>query len=107
MYAFYLDERIRCFKDLKHDFVRMQTESNRRSDGAGANCELIFPIRGGVQPADTESCKRVTSGERELVVWDRFRHGNMDALGLLTLGAPRSSGLKRGGPGGQSGEVYG
>lgn len=40
MYALYLDMRIKCFKDLKHNFVRTQAESNRRSDGAGANCEL-------------------------------------------------------------------
>lgn len=39
MYAIYLDTRIKCFKDLKHDFVRTQAESNRRSEGAGANCK--------------------------------------------------------------------
>lgn len=43
MYAMYLDVRIRAFKDLKHDFVRTQAESNRRSDGLGANCELSSP----------------------------------------------------------------
>lgn len=41
MYAMYLDVRIKCFKDLKHDYVRTQTESNRRSDGLGANCESL------------------------------------------------------------------
>jgi hypothetical protein len=39
MYAMYLDVRIKCFGDLKHDFVRTQAESNRRSDGLGANCK--------------------------------------------------------------------
>jgi hypothetical protein len=39
-YAQYLDTRIRVFRDLKHDLVRVQTESNRRSDGLGAGCEL-------------------------------------------------------------------
>lgn len=38
-YAEYIDVRIRTFKDLKHDLVRVQTESNRRSDGLGAGCE--------------------------------------------------------------------
>jgi hypothetical protein len=39
-YGEYLDVRIKAFKDLKHDLVRVQTESNRRSDGLGAGCEL-------------------------------------------------------------------
>lgn len=38
-YAKYLDARIRAWKDLKQDPVRVQTESNRRSDGLGAGCE--------------------------------------------------------------------
>lgn len=38
-YAQYLDTRIRVFRDIKHDLVRVQTESNRRSDGLGAGCE--------------------------------------------------------------------
>lgn len=40
-YGEYIDVRIRTFKDLKHDLVRVQTESNRRSDGLGAGCKLI------------------------------------------------------------------
>ena len=39
-YGEYIDVRIRTFKDLKHDLVRVQTESNRRSDGLGAGCKL-------------------------------------------------------------------
>ncbi|OCF31610.1 ENTH domain-containing protein [Kwoniella heveanensis CBS 569] len=35
-YAAYLDSRIRSFKEIKHDLVRAQAESNRRSDGLGA-----------------------------------------------------------------------
>ncbi|WVF67385.1 hypothetical protein IAT40_002141 [Kwoniella sp. CBS 6097] len=35
-YAAYLDSRIKCFKEIKHDLVRAQAESNRRSDGLGA-----------------------------------------------------------------------
>ncbi|ODN95681.1 hypothetical protein I350_08398 [Cryptococcus amylolentus CBS 6273] len=35
-YADYLDARIRSYRDVKHDLVRVQTESNRRSDGLGA-----------------------------------------------------------------------
>lgn len=38
-YASYLDMRIRAFRDLRHDLVYLQTESNRRSTGLGANCE--------------------------------------------------------------------
>jgi hypothetical protein len=37
-YAYYLDSRIRAFRDLRHDLVYLQTESNRRSTGLGANC---------------------------------------------------------------------
>nr|ODN81404.1 hypothetical protein L203_05663 [Cryptococcus depauperatus CBS 7841] len=36
-YADYLDTRIRAFRELDHDLVRVQTESNRRSDGLGAS----------------------------------------------------------------------
>ncbi|BEJ15286.1 hypothetical protein CspHIS471_0410530 [Cutaneotrichosporon sp. HIS471] len=36
-YAYYLDSRIRAFRDLRHDLVYLQTESNRRSTGLGAN----------------------------------------------------------------------
>jgi hypothetical protein len=38
-YAKYLDARIKAWKELKQDPVRVQTESNRRSDGLGAGCE--------------------------------------------------------------------
>lgn len=41
-YGEYIDVRIRTFKDLKHDLVRVQTESNRRSDGLGAGCKLLL-----------------------------------------------------------------
>lgn len=36
-YAYYLDARIRGFRDLQHDIVYSQNESNRRSNGLGAN----------------------------------------------------------------------
>nr|XP_019010611.1 uncharacterized protein I206_05085 [Kwoniella pini CBS 10737]OCF49392.1 hypothetical protein I206_05085 [Kwoniella pini CBS 10737] len=36
-YAAYLDSRIRSYKELKHDVVNQQTESNRKSDGQSAN----------------------------------------------------------------------
>lgn len=36
-YAYYLDTRIKSFRDLRHDLVFSQTESNRRSTGLGAN----------------------------------------------------------------------
>ncbi|WWC95076.1 hypothetical protein V866_001928 [Kwoniella sp. B9012] len=36
-YAAYLDSRIKCFREIKHDVVQMQTESNRRSEGSSAN----------------------------------------------------------------------
>ncbi|KAK4689447.1 hypothetical protein P7C73_g665, partial [Tremellales sp. Uapishka_1] len=35
-YASYLDSRIKAYRDLKHDLVSVQTESNRRSTGLGA-----------------------------------------------------------------------
>ncbi|WVR09685.1 hypothetical protein IAU60_006760 [Kwoniella sp. DSM 27419] len=35
-YARYLDSRIKCYKEIRHDLVRVQAESNRRSDGQGA-----------------------------------------------------------------------
>ncbi|ORX40507.1 hypothetical protein BD324DRAFT_4560 [Kockovaella imperatae] len=35
-YAQYLDSRIKVWRDLRHDLVKVQTESNRRSDGLGA-----------------------------------------------------------------------
>ncbi|ORY25441.1 ANTH domain-domain-containing protein, partial [Naematelia encephala] len=35
-YASYLDSRIRAWRDVKHDLVRAQAESNRRSDGLSA-----------------------------------------------------------------------
>ncbi|OXB36061.1 hypothetical protein LQV05_005497 [Cryptococcus neoformans] len=35
-YADYLDNRIRVYRDLKRDLIRVQAESNRRSDGLGA-----------------------------------------------------------------------
>ncbi|KIR98832.1 ENTH domain-containing protein [Cryptococcus deuterogattii 2001/935-1] len=35
-YADYLDSRIRAYRELKRDLIRVQTESNRRSDGLGA-----------------------------------------------------------------------
>lgn len=38
-YAQYLDARVGAFKDLRHDLVQVQAESNRRSDGLGAGCE--------------------------------------------------------------------
>jgi hypothetical protein len=41
-YANYLDVRIKAWKDIKHDLVRVQTESNRRSDGLGAGCESAY-----------------------------------------------------------------
>ena len=40
-YAKYLDSRIAAFKILKHDVVRVQNESNRRSDGQSGACELL------------------------------------------------------------------
>lgn len=40
-YGDYIDVRIKTFKDLKHDLVRVQTESNRRSDGLGAGCKCV------------------------------------------------------------------
>jgi len=43
-YGEYIDVRIRAFKDLKHDLVRVQTESNRRSDGLGAGCKLAESV---------------------------------------------------------------
>ncbi|WVQ83725.1 hypothetical protein IAT38_005869 [Cryptococcus sp. DSM 104549] len=36
-YAVYLEWRIRGYRELKYDVVRVQAESNRRSDGMGAN----------------------------------------------------------------------
>jgi hypothetical protein len=45
-YGEYIDVRIRAFKDLKHDLVRVQTESNRRSDGLGAGCKLFVSVQG-------------------------------------------------------------
>lgn len=38
-YANYLDARVKCWKELKHDLVTVQTESNRRSTGLGADCQ--------------------------------------------------------------------
>ncbi|EIW71887.1 hypothetical protein TREMEDRAFT_41409 [Tremella mesenterica DSM 1558] len=35
-YATYLDIRIRAYREIKHDLVQVQTESNRRSNGLGA-----------------------------------------------------------------------
>lgn len=44
-YANYLDTRIRSWRECKHDLVRVQTESNRRSDGLAAGCQLFhFPL---------------------------------------------------------------
>jgi hypothetical protein len=40
-YAKYLDSRVAAFKILKHDVVRVQNESNRRSDGQSGACELL------------------------------------------------------------------
>lgn len=40
-YAHYLDVRIKSWREMKHDVLRIQTESNRRSDGLGAGCELL------------------------------------------------------------------
>lgn len=51
-YAQYLDARIKAFKDLKHDLVQVQAESNRRSDGLGAGCELQISI--GRKRADSQ-----------------------------------------------------
>lgn len=44
-YAYYLDARIRAYRDLKHDLFQLQTESNRRSTGLGANCALYIDAR--------------------------------------------------------------
>jgi hypothetical protein len=41
-YANYLDVRIKAWKEIKHDLVQVQTESNRRSDGQGAGCESLL-----------------------------------------------------------------
>lgn len=41
-YADYLDNRIRVYRDLKRDLIRVQAESNRRSDGLGAACKSIW-----------------------------------------------------------------
>lgn len=54
-YAEYIDVRIRTFKDLQHDLVRVQTESNRRSDGLGAGCELDAPRYQGKADECSES----------------------------------------------------
>ena len=43
-YADYLDSRIRAWKELKHDLVRVQTESNRRSDGLSAGCTSLKAV---------------------------------------------------------------
>lgn len=37
-YAGYLDSRIRAWRELKHDLVKVQADSNKRSDGLGAAC---------------------------------------------------------------------
>ena len=39
-YANYLDVRVKSWREMKHDVLRIQTESNRRSDGLGAGCEF-------------------------------------------------------------------
>jgi len=44
-YAYYLDARIRAYRELQHDLFALQTESNRRSTGLGANCKLFYPCR--------------------------------------------------------------
>jgi hypothetical protein len=68
-YGEYIDVRIRAFKDLKHDLVRVQTESNRRSDGLGAGCELSLSL-----------CRRDTADD--LAKARRLRHLAVDK-GLL------------------------
>jgi len=67
-YGEYIDVRIRTFKDLKHDLVRVQTESNRRSDGLGAGCKL--------------SCCRCRVKTDKLAKARRLRHLAVDK-GLL------------------------
>lgn len=51
-YAYYLDTRIRAFRDLRHDPVYLQTESNRRSNGlsAGAKARRLrhLPVEKGL-----------------------------------------------------------
>lgn len=67
-YGRYLESRIIAFKSLKHDVVRVQTESNRRSDGQGAACEsdsLDIPHRWRIELIGSEgtSIAAFVSGE--------------------------------------------
>lgn len=84
MYAMYLDVRIKCFKDLKHDFVRTQAESNRRSDGLGANCESWFGLGGlGDEKREGVGDGRWSVGVKLGLCWARYigyRDGGSDQM---------------------------
>lgn len=101
-YGAYLHSRVKAWKDLKHDLVAVQTESNRRSNGLGAGCELRLtqysatrsrltdisestsfetlaggqrPAEGGQASANSPECSDTMQGESRLHVpadWDQF-----------------------------------
>ena len=88
-YANYLDVRVRSWREMKHDVLRIQSESNRRSDGLGAGCKLrsslrwklltdsesaqVTPFTGGEgivagSQAGPESARRIGHVSRKLLV---------------------------------------
>lgn len=46
-YAFYLDSRIRAYRDLKHDAIRVQSESNRDMRISQSADETLAGLGGG------------------------------------------------------------
>ena len=54
-YAKYLDTRIRAYRELKHDAIRVQSENNRDMRNSAAIQEELGPRRGRSKARETPS----------------------------------------------------
>ena len=93
-YALYLDTRIRAYQDLKHDAVRVQSETNRdmrnsqsieedtrRSRGKKKNNAVSFALSGPIRSKTIMGRKlRVMTVEKGLLRETKVVHRMIDAL---------------------------
>jgi phosphatidylinositol-binding clathrin assembly protein len=84
-YALYLDTRIRAYRELKHDAIRVQAESNRDMRNTSAIEEDMS--KGGKPPSAPSRSKtimgrklRVMTVEKGLLRETRIVHKMIDAL---------------------------
>lgn len=83
-YAFYLDSRVRAYRDLKHDAVRVQSESNRdmRVSQSIEDSRVIASVSSGPQRSKTIMGRKLRSMtvEKGLLRETKAVHRMIDAL---------------------------